>query len=121
MKRSFLRVVVLLGLLICGQQSFGLSTFFWDATGPAKGAGANPNGTWDVDACWSVRGGFNENATTAPEGQNTEQVRWGDGAAVVFSAGNDAQSAYRVQIAGKVIARNVTVQEGTVTLDGGIL
>jgi autotransporter-associated beta strand protein len=84
---------------------------FWDADGANPGAGgATPIGTWGVDAYWSVDS--NGGAVTAG---------WTPGELAIFSAGTDAVGTFTVTVSGTQIAKQITFEEGNVTLSGGTL
>ncbi len=81
------------------------STGYWDINGDTVGAGGTrPNGSWQ-EANWS----------TSPDG-STQTLLWTDGADANFSAGNDATGQYTVDLDAPVIVRELSVENGQVTI-----
>lgn len=82
---------------------------YWDTNDATPGSG-DTGGTWGTDNFWS-NSADGTAATTA----------WADGNAAVFSAGTDGTGSHTITIAGTVSPDAVWVQNGDVTLSGGML
>ncbi|MCE9556361.1 MAG: PEP-CTERM sorting domain-containing protein [Planctomycetes bacterium] len=88
-------------------------TKYWDLNGNTAGAGgATPTGTWDTGATANW---------TANSAGTTATTTWSSGDDAFFSAGTDATGSFTINVSGTNNIRNLTVEEGNVTLSGGTL
>ena len=85
---------------------------YWDSNGDTAGAGATPAGTWGSDSFWNTLDGT---------GTGVFSTAVGTGNVALFSAGTDAVNAYTVTVSGTQAAQGVGIQDGTVTLSGGVI
>jgi len=119
-ERVWFRVVALAGSVGSGSRdTFAIDDFsmtyedfdfglFWDANGLVTGSGGPaPSGIWGTDNYWSASI-LGEEATAA----------WVPGQAATFSAGEDATGVYSITLAGAQSTRQLTFEEGEVTLSG---
>jgi autotransporter-associated beta strand protein len=84
---------------------------FWDKDGAVAGAGGpTPTGAWGTDAYWgaSALG----DALTAG---------WISGEGATFAAGSNAIGDYTVTVSGTQSTRALSIEEGQVTLSGGVI
>lgn len=89
------------------------STVYWDGNGATAGAGTTPTGTWAGTASdlWTL----DSTGATGVTGA------WVSGDTAVFSAGSDATGAYTVTVTGTQTVGGLTVEEGTVSIAGGVV
>jgi autotransporter-associated beta strand protein len=121
--QAWFRVVALSGSTGGGSRdTFGIDDFsmtyqpvnpglFWDADGAVAGAGGpTPTGAWGTDSYWgaSALG----DALTAG---------WISGEGATFAAGSDAIGDYTVTVSGTQSTRALSIEEGQVTLSGGVI
>ncbi len=108
------RVVPLLGLVFaCTGPLAAQTSVYWDINTTTAGSGGTaPAGIWNSsDAFWN----------SASDGGSGTLAAWSAGNVAVFSAGTDATGSYTVAVQGTHGIRGLTFQEGTVTLQGGML
>lgn len=90
------------------------TNYYWDSDGVTAGGSANTvaAGTWGTSAFWStaVNG---DGATFIANPLITDDL--------FFSASNDVTGAYTVTVNAAQVAKTITFEEGTVTLNGGDL
>ncbi|MGC3968033.1 MAG: autotransporter-associated beta strand repeat-containing protein [Pirellulales bacterium] len=92
-------------------QRANAAPLYWDTNGATAGAGATPNGVWDASTTnWST-----DAAGTVPTSA------WINGSGVFFSAGTDAVNPFTVSVIGTHTVASMQFEEGTATLNGGIL
>jgi autotransporter-associated beta strand protein len=90
------------------------ASYYWDSNGTTTGAGATPTGTWGLDSFW------NTDATGGAAGAFQTATLGTDD--LFFSAGTDAVNPYTNGLnSATQIARLVTFEDGTVTLNNGTL
>ncbi|MCB1134102.1 MAG: hypothetical protein KDN05_23495, partial [Verrucomicrobiae bacterium] len=82
---------------------------FWDTNGATAGSG-NAGGTWGTDSFW-----------TADATGSVATGAWSSGSAAVFSAGTDGTGLLTVTVNGTQTADAIWVQEGDITLSGGVI
>jgi autotransporter-associated beta strand protein len=105
------RRAMLAAMLALATTSSLAASLYWDANGSAAGSGgATPIGTWGVDNFWSTA-----------SGGNVATAGWTPGETAVFSASNDATGTFTVNVTGTQVLGGLAVEEGNVTLSGGIL
>jgi fibronectin-binding autotransporter adhesin len=100
---------VALGLVMAGSARGDL---FWDSDGATAGGSANTvaPGTWGTSNFWST-----DSTGAAATGA------WVAGENAIFSAGTDVTGTYAVTVNGTQSVGNITIQEGTLTFNGGEL
>lgn len=97
-------------LILAGPSGFA-ANLYWDANGATAGAGgATPIGTWGVDTFWSSSSA----GTSVTAG-------WTAGETAFFSAGNDAIGTFAIGVNGTQVASGLQVEEGNLTLSGGVI
>jgi len=89
----------------------GAADLFWDLNGTTPGAGSAPSGTWDSStSAWS-----------ADAAGSIATIAWTNGSTAVFSAGTDALGPFVVDVIGTRTITGLRFEEGSVTLNGGLL
>ncbi|MEN3941817.1 autotransporter-associated beta strand repeat-containing protein [Prosthecobacter sp. SYSU 5D2] len=89
------------------------TSVYWDINGVSAGAGGTVlAGEWNATNPF-----WNTNA----DGEAGTLAEWTAGNIAIFSAGADATGEYTVAVTGTQDIRGLTFQEGTVTLQGGVL
>ena len=106
------RNIQVITTLVCFALTGGClqAALYWDSNGTTDGAGTTPNGIWGTDAFW--------NATA--DGTTTSPTAWVPGEDAVFCAGTDVSGPFTVTINGSQTAGNLTVEEGELTIAGGV-
>jgi autotransporter-associated beta strand protein len=121
--QAWFRVVALSGSTGGGSRdTFGIDDFsmtyqpvnpglFWDADGAVAGAGGpTPTGAWGTDSYWG-RSALGDALTAG----------WISGEGATFAAGSDAIGDYTVTVSGTQSTRALSIEEGQVTLSGGVI
>jgi hypothetical protein len=94
--------------------------FYWDVNGTTAGSG-NAGGIWDADPFWSDVGFLEPDKEAAARMGVQATQAWEDKRDVYFSAGGDGTGTFTITIQKKVIVWNTAVEEGNLTIRGGIL
>src|SRR6476469_1493649 len=111
--RCCARLVGTLLIVATGTAVAGAQTKYWDLdVTPRAGAGsATPGGTWNAAASnWNT----DSTGTLLPS-------TWTAGDIADFAAGTNATGAYTVTVTGTQSLSGLTVEEGTITQNGGTL
>ena len=99
-------------VIVFASSSAFAANLYWDGNGTSAGAGTAPAGTWGSSAFWSTSSAGT--ATTANTLTTTADQ-------LVFSAGSDATGSYTITVSGTQNARQLSIEEGTLTFSGGTI
>ena len=113
--KSLLILAVVLALALSAAQRAEAATLYWDTNGAVAGSG-NAGGVWDLTTNTTT----NLNWSTNLAG-TVATAAWADNSNAVFSAGTDGTGNLTITTPtanNKIIVRDLTVEEGNVTLTG---